>query len=137
MSARVDPTPPASRSRRVELLLFAAGWGANHFTTMLVVYRRELALSPADLGVLFGAYALGLVPGLALAGRTSDRRGRRTVVLPASLVAILGSSALAFGGLGFDVLLATHSPDIIGERWDLTVKLEGPKGLAPADSRVA
>jgi ABC-type transport system involved in cytochrome c biogenesis ATPase subunit len=26
----------------------------------------------------------------------------------------------------FDVLLATHSPDIIGKRWDLTVELEGP-----------
>jgi len=106
VSTRVAPTPPAPRGRRVELLLFAAGWGANHFTAMLVVYRRELALSPAALGILFGAYALGLVPGLVLAGRTSDRRGRRAVVLPASLVAILGSSALAFGGHAFDVLLA-------------------------------
>lgn len=26
----------------------------------------------------------------------------------------------------FDVLLATHSPDIIGDRWDLTVELQGP-----------
>jgi energy-coupling factor transporter ATP-binding protein EcfA2 len=29
--------------------------------------------------------------------------------------------------VGFDVLLATHSPDIIGDRWDLTVRLVGPK----------
>ncbi|MEW6381657.1 MAG: AAA family ATPase [bacterium] len=27
---------------------------------------------------------------------------------------------------GFDVLLATHSPEIINDRWDLTVQLEGP-----------
>ena len=27
----------------------------------------------------------------------------------------------------FDVLIATHSPLIINERWDLTVELEGPK----------
>jgi len=106
MSARLDPALPAHRTHRVQLLLFAAGWGANHFTAMLVVYRRELALSPAALGLLFGAYAVGLVPGLVLAGRTSDRRGRRAVVLPASLVAILGSSVLACGGRGFDVLLA-------------------------------
>lgn len=27
---------------------------------------------------------------------------------------------------GFDVLIATHSADIIGEHWDLTVQLQGP-----------
>jgi predicted ATP-binding protein involved in virulence len=26
----------------------------------------------------------------------------------------------------FDVLVATHSPDIINDRWDLTVELQGP-----------
>ncbi len=30
-------------------------------------------------------------------------------------------------GLGdFDVILATHSPQIIGDRWDVTVELRGP-----------
>jgi len=28
--------------------------------------------------------------------------------------------------IGFDALIATHSPDIINDRWNLTVKLEGP-----------
>jgi predicted ATP-binding protein involved in virulence len=28
---------------------------------------------------------------------------------------------------GFDVLIATHSPQIIHDRWDLTVELKGPK----------
>lgn len=31
----------------------------------------------------------------------------------------------------FDVLLATHSPDIIGKHWDLTVELKPPPGLSP------
>lgn len=31
---------------------------------------------------------------------------------------------------GFDVLIATHSPDIIGKRWDLTVELKPPHDLA-------
>jgi MFS family permease len=97
----VSPRPSA----RVEVLLFAAGWGANHFSTLLVVYRKELALSPSELGLLFGIYALGLVPGLVLAGRASDRRGRRALVLPASLLAIGASTVLAFGGHGFGVLL--------------------------------
>jgi len=92
--------------RRVAMLLFAAGWGANHFSTLLVVYRRDLGLSPSALGILFGAYALGLVPGLILAGRASDRWGRRALVLPASAVALLGSATLAFGTRGFGVLLA-------------------------------
>jgi MFS family permease len=93
-------------SRRVELLLFTAGWGANHFATLLVVYRRDLGLSPAALGILFGAYALGLVPGLIFAGRASDARGRRAIVLPAGLLAIAASGLLAFGSHGFAMLLA-------------------------------
>jgi predicted MFS family arabinose efflux permease len=93
--------------RRVGLLLFAAGWGANHFSTLLVVYRRELGLSPSALGILFGAYALGLVPGLILAGRASDRWGRRALVIPASLVALVASAVVSFGGAhGFGVLMA-------------------------------
>ena len=92
--------------RRVQLLLFSAGWGANHFSTLLVVYRRELGLSPAALGLLFGAYALGLVPGLVLAGSASDVLGRRKLVLPASALSIAASVLLAFGGHGFGVLLS-------------------------------
>ena len=92
--------------RRVGVLLFSAGWGANHFSTLLVVYRRDLGLAPAALGILFGAYALGLVPGLILAGRASDRWGRRALVLPASALALAGSVVLAFGTHGFGVLLA-------------------------------
>jgi len=30
---------------------------------------------------------------------------------------------------GFDVVLATHSPDIVSDRWDLTVELKGPESL--------
>jgi hypothetical protein len=92
-------------NRRVELLLFTAGWGANHFSTLLVVYRRDLGLSPSELGILFAAYALGLVPGLVLAGRASDWLGRRALVLPAGLLAIAASAVLAWGGHGFGVLL--------------------------------
>lgn len=91
--------------RRVSFLLFAAGWGANHFAALLSVYRSELGLRPSLLGLLFGAYALGLVPGLVLAGSASDRRGRRALVLPAGVLAIAASAVLAFGGRGFVVLL--------------------------------
>jgi hypothetical protein len=35
----------------------------------------------------------------------------------------------------FRVLLATHSPQIIGDRWDLTVELKGPNGNDPPATR--
>lgn len=92
MTAASPARERPAMNRRVELLLFMTGWGANHFSTLLVVYRKDLGLLPPALGILFGAYALGLVPGLVLAGRASDRRGRRAVVLPASLLAIAASA---------------------------------------------
>src|SRR5437868_5006034 len=62
-----------SNWHRVGLLLFAVGWGANHFTSLLQVYREQLELDAAAPALLFGMYALGLVPGLLLGGPLSDR----------------------------------------------------------------
>jgi predicted MFS family arabinose efflux permease len=92
--------------RRVALLLFAVAWGTNHFVPLLLVYRADLGLSPVELAVLFGVYAVGLVPGLLLGGPLSDRWGRRAVVLPASVVALAGTCILTGGAAGFAVLLA-------------------------------
>ena len=92
--------------QRVGLLLFAVGWGANHFVPLLLVYRARLALDAAALALLFGMYALGLVPGLLLAGPISDRRGRRAVVLPAACVALAASAVLGAGGDSYAALLA-------------------------------
>jgi hypothetical protein len=87
-------------------LLFAVAWGTNHFVPLLLVYRSGLGLTPLDLGVLFGVYAVGLLPGLLFGGPLSDRVGRRAVVLPASVVALAGTAILSFGGIaGFPVLL--------------------------------
>src|SRR6478672_5882565 len=57
--------------------LLGAAWGSNQFTPMLLVYHRALGLGTGTLEALFGVYALGLVPGLLIAGPLSDRRGRR------------------------------------------------------------
>ena len=40
---------------------------------------------------------------------------------------ILGDLQTMAGLSDFRVLLATHSPEIIGDRWDLTIELKGPK----------
>ena len=49
------------------------------------------------LEALFGVYALGLIPGLLLAGPLSDARGRRAVVLPAAGLSLAASVTLAAG----------------------------------------
>lgn len=100
------PPPGDPRAwRRAGLLLFAVGWGANHFVPLLLVYRARLGLDAAAPAMLFGMYALGLVPGLLLAGPVSDRRGRRAVVLPSACVALAASAALGAGGASFAALL--------------------------------
>ena len=92
--------------RRVALLLFAVGWGANHFVSLLQVYRQRLGLDAAAPAMLFAMYALGLAPGLLLAGPVSDRYGRRALVLPSALVALAASALLAVAGASFSLLLA-------------------------------
>jgi hypothetical protein len=87
------------------LVLFAVAWGANHFVPLLLVYRARLALDAAQLALLFGMYALGLVPGLLLAGPVSDRRGRRAVALPAACAALVWSLVLGAGSGSFGALL--------------------------------
>lgn len=46
---------------------------------------------------MFGFYALGLIPGLLLAGPLSDARGRRRVVIAAAGLSLLASAALVAG----------------------------------------
>jgi MFS family permease len=95
----------ATSWRRVAFLLFVIGWGANHFGALLLVYRENLALDPAIPQLLFGIYALGLVPGLLLSGPLSDRFGRRALVLPAAALAVVASVVLGLGGDHVGLLL--------------------------------
>ncbi len=96
-------------SSRIAWLPAAAGllgsaWGSNQFTPMLLVYHRTLGLGTGTLEALFGAYAIGLIPGLLVGGPLSDARGRRAVVLPAAGVSVVASVALAAAGHGVGLL---------------------------------
>src|SRR6184192_3195961 len=53
-------------------VLLGTGWGSNQFTPMLLVYRQALGLGTGTLEAMFGFYALGLIPGLLIAGPLSD-----------------------------------------------------------------
>jgi MFS family permease len=78
-------------------VLAGAGWGSNQFTPMLLVYHARLGLSTATLEALFAAYACGLIPGLILAGRWSDKHGRRAVGIAAAALSLVASVALIAG----------------------------------------
>jgi len=71
--------------------LFTVALGTNIPTPLLLVYRRTLGLSDADVTAVFGCYALGLIAALTVSGAASDRFGRRALVLPFAVVAGLVS----------------------------------------------
>ena len=83
-----------ARRRRLDALtlgLFTVALGTNIPTPLLLVYRRTLGLSDADLTAVFGCYALGLIAALSVSGALSDRFGRRALVLPFAVLAGLVS----------------------------------------------
>lgn len=85
------------RALGLAVAIFAVAFGTNVPTALLLRYRELLDLSPTVVTVVFATYAAGLVPALLLAGPFSDRRGRRTVVLPFVVVAGVASVVLLVG----------------------------------------
>lgn len=79
-------------------VLVGTGWGSNQLTPLLLVYEHRLALNTGTAEAIFGVYALGLIPGLLLAGPASDARGRRVIVLPAAGLSLAASVVLAAAG---------------------------------------
>jgi hypothetical protein len=86
--------------------LFGVGWGANQFAPLLLVYRAVQHVDTATAQAIFGVYALGLIPGLALGGPLSDRHGRRAIVRAAVLCSALASLVLMAGVFGIAPLFA-------------------------------
>jgi len=87
--------------------MFAVGWGANQFSSMLIVYRHALGLGAGEIAGLFAIYAAALIPGFLAGGALSDRFGRRACVLPfaalspvATLLLVLGPHNLALIAAG-------------------------------------
>jgi hypothetical protein len=102
-SSNAQVSAPQERLKQVgwipvAAILLSAGWASNQFTPMLLVYAQTLGLSTGTLEAMFGFYALGLIPGLLIAGPLSDRRGRRPVALASAALSLAGSVVLASAG---------------------------------------
>jgi len=136
---------PTASWQAVALVMLAVGWGANQFAPMLVVYRAQLDLSAGTQDVLFGLYALGLVPGLLLGGRVSDRVGRRPLVLAfaalspfASLLLIGGREQVA--ALALARLLAGACSGVVfgvASAWVQELSAGAPAGAAARRAAIA
>ena len=84
--------------------LFAVGWGANQFSSLLLAYRSHAHLSTTTADALFAVYAVGLIPALLVGGRLSDRHGRR-IVVPVVATSAVATVVLMLGGsAGLDAL---------------------------------
>lgn len=83
--------------RAVAPAVFAAAWGGNHFTPLMLMYRQHDGYTTMAVDVVFAAYVAGLVPGFLLSGALSDRYGRKRVMVPAVVLGIAASAALATG----------------------------------------
>lgn len=79
--------------------MLACGWGGNQFTPLLIMYR-DAGYSVLTVDLLLGAYVIGLVPGLLLAGGWSDRVGRKPLMLAGTVFSLVASLLLAYGPHG-------------------------------------
>ncbi|MBW3628614.1 MAG: MFS transporter, partial [Gemmatimonadetes bacterium] len=99
-------TADARTWRRAAFALFVVAAGTNVPTPLLLIDRDTLDLGPDVLTAVFGCYALGLLPALAVAGPLSDRFGRRRVVLPSMVLAGLTSLLLVGAASSLPLLFA-------------------------------
>src|SRR4051812_19006411 len=96
------PRPPRTSTRAwvpVAAAMFAIGWGANQFVSVLVAYREHSGLSVGTVDALVGAYAVGLIPALLVLGPVSDRSGRAPVLRIAAIVSLAATAVLMVGSL--------------------------------------
>ncbi|GLB65172.1 major facilitator family transporter [Dietzia sp. NCCP-2495] len=77
--------------------VFAVGWGANQFAPLLYHYRTDQGLAQSEVTAMFSIYIVGLIPTLLLAGRWSDRNGRRVLMRPVLVLSLAATVLMLFG----------------------------------------
>ena len=100
----MTPTPRThdSMTRRPVWRFWAVGYsllvlltGTNLATPLYGTYQRLFGFSAVIVTVIFAAYVAALIPSLLIAGPLSDAIGRRTVLVPAIIVAAAGTGVFA------------------------------------------
>lgn len=127
------------------LAMFAVGYGANQFVPLLVVYRHELSLSDAQATAIFGVYALGLIPGLLLAGPASDHYGRRPLMFAFAGLSLVATTVLITGRWGSSGLYAgrlltgvvSGAVFSVGTAWVKELSEDGPPGAGARRAALA
>ncbi|GGX90006.1 MFS transporter [Streptomyces hiroshimensis] len=104
MSA-VQQTGTARHSRSGQRSVWLAAWPltavfmlSNAPTPMFVLWQHRIGFGTGTLTVVFASYIGGLLVALPVAGVLSDRYGRRTVLVPAVLSALLACLLYATAG---------------------------------------
>lgn len=64
---------------------------SNSPTPLYVYWQRRIGFTSGTLTVVFAAYIVGLVLALLVAGRAADRFGRKRVVVPGLVVALVAA----------------------------------------------
>ncbi|MEU3529245.1 MFS transporter [Streptomyces sp. NPDC038707] len=94
-------TRSPARFRATACTLFRLLTGTNLPTPLYRGDQQEFGFSPLVVTLVFAVYVAALIPSLLIAGPLSDSVGRRTVLLPAVVLAALGSLVLALAdGVG-------------------------------------
>jgi len=147
---RGDPKPASRRTprtardvaaRRQRVLAYGTGfvyvYALGTVLPFLPAYATDRGFTPRAVGLLLGAYWGGRVVASFIAGRLSDRWGRRAILMPALLgsalagilVAVpLGPAMLVLGTLGLGVAAGACAPTCVGLIAD---------HVAPADRGIA
>ncbi|HXW67554.1 MAG TPA: MFS transporter [Thermoplasmata archaeon] len=91
---------PGSRGpfRRVAFALAVTAFGAGAPTPVYALYESRFGFGSGVLGLVFGAYTLGVVATMLLVAPTSDRVGRRPVLFLGMVLSALSGLLFAFAG---------------------------------------
>ena len=78
------------------LVIIVCVLGSNMPTALYGVLRGEIGFSAATQTAIFGAYMVGVLPGLLVVGPLSDRLGRRPILMVALIVTFMASAGFLF-----------------------------------------
>lgn len=86
------------------MALFAASFGTNVSTPLLLLYQERLGLSPWTVTALFAVYPVGLASALLWGGPASDAWGRRRLMVTMVVTSGLTSLLFVIGAANLSIL---------------------------------